>query len=229
VFETFTDRARRVLVLAQQEAGDLGHSFIGTEHILLGLIVEEKGIAAKALAQCGVELEDARREVQEIIGPQSAPAEPGSPPFTPRAKKVLELSLRESLQLGHNHIGTEHILLGVIREGEGVACQVLAALGADAGEVRRAVIGLLGSPAREQHDPSAQGTWVATASGRRASRRVACSFCGRQPPESGRMVSANRVFICERCIEFWSKELRADRPPTEPPSVHLYNPEEDQP
>jgi len=142
LFERFTDRARRVLVLAQEEARLLNHSFIGTEHILLGLIHEGEGLAAKALESLGISLEAVREKVEETIGPAgSAPT--GSPPFTPRAKKVLELSLREALQLGHNYIGTEHMLLGLVREGEGVAAQVLQSLGADLPRVRQQVIQLL--------------------------------------------------------------------------------------
>jgi ATP-dependent Clp protease ATP-binding subunit ClpC len=149
LFERFTDRARRVLVLAQEEARLLNHSFIGTEHILLGLIHEGEGLAAKALESLGISLEAVRDKVEETIGPAgSAPT--GSPPFTPRAKKVLELSLREALQLGHNYIGTEHMLLGLVREGEGVAAQVLQSLGADLPRVRQQVIQLLsGSMGRE--------------------------------------------------------------------------------
>src|ERR1700742_3629238 len=142
VFERFTDRARRVLVLAQEEARLLNHSFIGTEHILLGLIHEGEGLAAKALESLGVSLEAVREKVEETIGP-AASSTTGSPPFTPRAKKVLELSLREALQLGHNYIGTEHMLLGLVREGEGVAAQVLQSLGADLPRVRQQVIQLL--------------------------------------------------------------------------------------
>jgi len=142
VFERFTDRARRVLVLAQEEARLLNHSFIGTEHILLGLIHEGEGVAAKALEQLGISLEAVREKVEETIG-LSGTAPTGSPPFTPRAKKVLELSLREALQLGHNYIGTEHMLLGLVREGEGVAAQVLVSLGADLARVRQQVIQLL--------------------------------------------------------------------------------------
>jgi Clp amino terminal domain, pathogenicity island component len=147
MFERFTDRARRVLVLAQEEARLLDHNFIGTEHLLLGLVRESDGVAAKALALLDIRLEVVRQKVQETIGPASTP-QTGSPPFTPRAKKVLELSLREALQLGHNYIGTEHILLGLIREGEGVAAQVLVGLGADLARVRQQVLFLLaGSPA----------------------------------------------------------------------------------
>jgi ATP-dependent Clp protease ATP-binding subunit ClpC len=142
VFERFTDRARRVVVLAQEEARLLNHNYIGTEHILLGLIHEGEGVAAKALESLGISLEAVRQQVEEIIG-QGGSSPSGHIPFTPRAKKVLELSLREALQLGHNYIGTEHILLGLIREGEGVAAQVLVKLGADLSRVRQQVIQLL--------------------------------------------------------------------------------------
>jgi ATP-dependent Clp protease ATP-binding subunit ClpC len=144
VFERFTDRARRVLVLAQEEARLLNHSFIGTEHILLGLIHEGEGIAARSLDSLGVTLEAVREKVEEAIGPSGTPA-PGSPPFTPRAKRVLELSLREALQLGHSYIGTEHMLLGLVREGEGVAAQVLQSLGVELPRVRQQVIQFLSS------------------------------------------------------------------------------------
>src|SRR5512133_170495 len=154
MFERFTDRARRVVVLAQEEARHLDHNYIGTEHLLLGLVHEAEGVAAQALAQLGVSLEAVRAQVEEIIGRgQSAPT--GHIPFTPRSKKVLELSLREALQLGHNYIGTEHILLGLIREGEGVAAQVLVKLGADLNRVRQQVLQQLsgssgsGDPGRE--------------------------------------------------------------------------------
>jgi ATP-dependent Clp protease ATP-binding subunit ClpC len=142
MFERFTDRARRVVVLAQEEARMLNHNYIGTEHILLGLIHEGEGVAAKAMEGMGISLEAVRAQVEEIIG-QGQQAPSGHIPFTPRAKKVLELSLREALQLGHNYIGTEHILLGLIREGEGVAAQVLVKLGADLNRVRQQVIQLL--------------------------------------------------------------------------------------
>ncbi|MDA4895126.1 AAA family ATPase, partial [Streptomyces sp. MS2A] len=149
MFERFTDRARRVVVLAQEEAKMLNHNYIGTEHILLGLIHEGEGAAAKALESLGISLDAVREQVQDIIG-QGQQQPTGHIPFTPRAKKVLELSLREALQLGHNYIGTEHILLGLIREGEGVAAQVLVKLGADLNKVRQQVIQMLsGSPGRE--------------------------------------------------------------------------------
>ncbi|MBO1903112.1 ATP-dependent Clp protease ATP-binding subunit [Leucobacter weissii] len=142
MFERFTDRARRVVVLAQEEAKMLNHNYIGTEHILLGLIHEGEGVAAKALEQLDISLDAVREQVTDIIGTGQQPPS-GHIPFTPRAKKVLELSLREALQLGHNYIGTEHILLGLLREGEGVAAQVLVKLGADLNRVRQTVIQLL--------------------------------------------------------------------------------------
>ncbi|MBM3639542.1 MAG: ATP-dependent Clp protease ATP-binding subunit [Actinobacteria bacterium] len=161
MFERFTDRARRVVVLAQEEARLLSHSYIGTEHILLGLIHEGEGVAAKALESLGISLEAVRAQVEEIIG-QGGSSPSGHIPFTPRAKKVLELSLREALQLGHNYIGTEHILLGLIREGEGVAAQVLVKLGADLGRVRQQVIQLLsgyqGPAGKAETQPSGGAT-----------------------------------------------------------------------
>jgi ATP-dependent Clp protease ATP-binding subunit ClpA len=142
MFEKFSDRARRVVVLSQEEARLLNHDYIGTEHILLGLIHEGDGVAAKALESLGIGLEAVRHQVEEIIGQGGSP--PGEQiPFTPRAKKVLELSLREAIQLGHNYIGTEHILLGLLREGEGVACQVLVKLGADLPKTRARVLQLM--------------------------------------------------------------------------------------
>jgi ATP-dependent Clp protease ATP-binding subunit ClpC len=174
MFERFTDRARRVVVLAQEEARMLSHNYIGTEHILLGLIHEGEGVAAKALESLGISLEAVRAQVEEIIG-QGQQAPSGHIPFTPRAKKVLELSLREALQLGHNYIGTEHILLGLIREGEGVAAQVLVKLGADLGRVRQQVIQLLsgyqgketaGAAAGASGEGSPQGSLVLDQFGR---------------------------------------------------------------
>jgi ATP-dependent Clp protease ATP-binding subunit ClpC len=164
MFERFTDRARRVVVLAQEEARMLNHNYIGTEHILLGLIHEGEGVAAKALESLGISLEGVREQVEEIIGQgQNAPA--GHIPFTPRAKKVLELSLREALQLGHNYIGTEHILLGLIREGEGVAAQVLQKLGADLNRVRTQVIQLLSGYAGGEQGQGSGGKQTAGVSG----------------------------------------------------------------
>ncbi len=162
MFERFTDRARNVVVLAQDEARLLNHNYIGTEHILLGLIHEGEGVAAKALDLLGISLEAVRQQVEEIIGRgQQAPS--GHIPFTPRAKKVLELSLREALQLGHNYIGTEHILLGLIREGKGVAAQVLVKLGGNLDRVRQQVIALeQENPTTEELPPAARRRTVRT-------------------------------------------------------------------
>jgi ATP-dependent Clp protease ATP-binding subunit ClpC len=142
MFEKFTDRARRVVVLAQDEARDLNHNYIGTEHLLLGLVSEGEGVAVAALKSLGISLQTIRQQVEDIIG-RGQGSQSGHIPFTPRAKKVLELSLREALHLGHNYIGTEHILLGLIHEAEGVAAQVLTGLGANLDVVRREVTRLL--------------------------------------------------------------------------------------
>ena len=196
MFERFTDRARRVVVLAQEEAKLLKHNYIGTEHILLGLIHEGEGVAAKALEGMGISLEQVRDQVTEIIGEgQQAPS--GHIPFTPRAKKVLELSLREALQLGHSYIGTEHILLGLIREGEGVAAQVLVKLGADLARVRQEVIKLLSgyqgkepasTGAREEGTPS--GSLVLDQFGRNL---TAAAREGNLDPVVGRELQMQRV------------------------------------
>ena len=139
MFERFTDRARQAVVLAQDEAGRLGHGFIGSEHLLLGLLHEGEGVAAVALRRLGIGLEGTRAEVEALIGRGNEQSS-GHIPFTPRAKKVLELSLREALQLGHNYIGTEHILLGIVREGEGVGAQVLVQQGAPLTRIRAVVM-----------------------------------------------------------------------------------------
>ncbi|MBO0714177.1 MAG: hypothetical protein J2O39_02385 [Acidimicrobiales bacterium] len=191
MFERFTDRARRVLVLAQEEARLLNHNFIGTEHVLLGLLREGESIAADALRSLGVSLEAARSKVEQTIGPSGLG--PGdSPPFTPRAKKVLELSLREALQLDHDYIGPEHLLLGLIREGEGVASQVLVSLGSDLSRARQRVLELLEAEPEEgpEEEPIRRpGGAVPPWSGRRPAGRPrrreepageapACPTCG---------------------------------------------------
>jgi hypothetical protein len=225
VFERFTDRARRVLVLAQEEARLLNHGFIGTEHILLGLLGERDGVAARALATLEISPEGVLAMVTEIVG--SAATEPmGSPPFTPRAKRVLELALREALQLGHNYIGTEHMLLGVVREGEGVAAQVLVHFVDDLGRVRHAVMQLLvGRAGPEGTAPVGQGgarTRGSTArlSGVTRARIVRCSFCGRRPPDAGQLVSGADAFICEHCIRHWAVALPAGGDSSEPIEAH---------
>jgi ATP-dependent Clp protease ATP-binding subunit ClpC len=158
VFERFTDRARRVVVLAQEESRMLDHDYIGTEHLLLGLIREGEGVAAQVLESMDISLAVVRQQVEEIIGRGGKAGPTGHIPFTPRAKKVMELSLREALALGHNYIGTEHLLLGLIREGEGVAAQVLEKMGADLNSVRQAVVGLLSSRGIKV-EPAAQETF----------------------------------------------------------------------
>ncbi|MDK6564925.1 ATP-dependent Clp protease ATP-binding subunit [Corynebacterium pyruviciproducens] len=182
MFERFTDRARRVIVLAQEEARMLNHNYIGTEHILLGLIHEGEGVAAKALESMGISLEDVRKEVEELIGPGSQPPS-GHIPFTPRAKKVLELSLREGLQMGHKYIGTEFLLLGLVREGEGVAARVLVKLGADLPRVRQTVIQLLSGYEGQQGGEVPGGEGLAGAGA--APGGVAGAFGGRQMGGAG--------------------------------------------
>ena len=150
MFERFTDRARRVIVDAQNEARSLGHNYIGPEHILLGLIDEGDGVGAKALEAMQISTDTVRGRIEEITGRGQAPPTTGHIPFTPRAKKVLELSLREALQLGHNYIGTEHILLGLIHEGDGVAAQVLVGLGVELDRTRQLVIEILTGRHREE-------------------------------------------------------------------------------
>jgi ATP-dependent Clp protease ATP-binding subunit ClpC len=149
MFERFTDRARRVVVLAQEEARLLNHNFIGTEHLLLGLLRESDGVAARALSELAISLDVVRSKVEEMIGVGQASPEAGHIPFTPRAKKVLEMALREALGLGHNYIGTEHLLLGLLREGGGVAAQVLVGLGAELQAVRRTVVLLAAGSSEE--------------------------------------------------------------------------------
>ncbi|HCE59998.1 ATP-dependent Clp protease ATP-binding subunit [Janibacter terrae] len=200
MFERFTDRARRVVVLAQEEARLLNHNYIGTEHILLGLIHEGEGVASKALESLGVSLDAVREQVQDIIGPgQQAPS--GHIPFTPRAKKVLELSLREALQLGHNYIGTEHILLGLIREGEGVAAQVLVKLGADLGRVRQTVIQLIsGYQGGKEGQGAGVGAGAGPAEGQPAGSLVLDQF-GRNLTQAAREGQLDPVIGREQEIE----------------------------
>ncbi len=209
MFERFTDRARRVLVLAQAEAQLLGHGFIGTEHVLLGLVAEHDGVAAKALERLDITIDAVRDEVRAMVTVSGAAT--GSPPFTPRAKKVLELALREALDLGHNYIGTEHLLLGIVREGEGVAATVLVRLGAEPGQVRSGVLELLGGysggatrpegPAAEDLvRRSARLARGAVGRLRRSPAARTCSFCGRDLWEAGRHVTSGKATICEGCV-----------------------------
>jgi ATP-dependent Clp protease ATP-binding subunit ClpC len=151
VFERFTGRARHVVVLAQDEARALRHNYIGTEHLLLGLLREEEGLAARVLDSLGITVDDARAQVASIVGGGDELPASGQIPFTPRAKKVLELSLREALSLGHNYIGTEHILLGLVREDKGVAARILLDFDADAEKIRSKTVGMLSSPGRSEY------------------------------------------------------------------------------
>jgi hypothetical protein len=227
VFERFTDRARRVVVLAQEEARLLNHNYIGTEHLLLGLIHEGEGVAAKALESLDVSLEAVRAEVEEIIGQGQSPPT-GHIPFTPRAKKVLELSLREALELGHNYIGTEHILLGLLREGQGVGAQVLVKLGADRDRVRRQVVqvqaGYPGGMPPEQRAAGASRPPVAPVMAGPG------FYAEREPPELVRVVPLAREVADESglrvvliSLEIWSGWFdlryallpRMDEPPQE--------------
>jgi ATP-dependent Clp protease ATP-binding subunit ClpC len=208
MFERFTDRARRVLVLAQEEARLLNHPFIGTEHLLLGLIHEGDGVAAKALERLGISLDVVREAVEGITGVFENP--PGSPPFTERAKKVLELSLREALELGHDYIGTEHILLGIAREGEGVAVQVLSSLGADTTRVRHTVIELLGG---SQGTEGTEAPKWEEGFSRHRTGNPGCSFCGRTPPDSGQLFTGANASICEHCVRRWSQQMGDDEGP----------------
>jgi hypothetical protein len=205
VFERFTDQSRRVLVLAQEESRLLSHGFIGTEHILLGLLREDVGIATGALRALGISHEAVQLKVEQTIG-LAATGSGGSAPFTPRAKKVLEFALRESMQLGDSDIGSEHLLLGLVREGEGVAAQVLVSLGAELSRVRQQVMQLLSAAKgrRLEVDP---GTSVHRVPAISRARLAACSFCGLAPPQSGQLVAGNNAFICERCVRRWSNRL----------------------
>jgi ATP-dependent Clp protease ATP-binding subunit ClpC len=150
MFERFTERARQVVVLAQDEARALRHNYIGTEHLLLGLLREEEGLAARVLGSLDVTLDEVRMQVVRVVGEGEEPFMSGQIPFTPRAKKVLELSLREAMALGHNYIGTEHILLGIVRENEGVAARILLDFDADAQTIRKQIIGMLGGSELER-------------------------------------------------------------------------------
>jgi Clp amino terminal domain, pathogenicity island component/ClpX C4-type zinc finger len=214
VFERFTDHARRVVVLAQEEARLGNRDYIGTEHLLLGLLHDGDGIGAQALEQCGVSLAAAREQVAGISGHCAAPPG-GHIPFTPGAKKALEVSLREALQLGHNHIGSEHILLGLLRDGEGGAVQVLGNLGADRGHLREVVIVLLSKRvAAEAPEVPSRATLVYRSDRTGGTR---CSFCGRDFYEVARAITNDAgVMICSDCVRLAARTIEAAGEPTAP-------------
>src|ERR1700759_4013894 len=175
MFERFTERARQVVVLAQDEAGALKHNYIGTEHILLGLLREEEGLAARVLDSLDITVEEGRAQVGRIVG-QGDGCTPGQIPFTPRAKKVLELALREALSLGHNYIGTEHILLGLVRENEGVASRILLDFDADSEKIRNEVIRMLSGPGGRRQGSSSSGSGAAAGQQGKKSSKVLDQF-----------------------------------------------------
>ena len=219
VFERFTDRARRVVVLAQEEARLLNHNFIGTEHVLLGMIYEGEGIAAQVLESAGISLEAARAKVAAIVGSGSS-SPSGHIPFTPRAKKVLEMALREALQLGANFIGTEHLLLGLLREGQGVAVEVLQNSGADLRRLREQVIDLAGGErtalfeAEEFDRPGRLKPEIQPASSGRAAL-LHCSFCNEPQDRVAKLIAGPGVYICDRCVALCQGILDEQLPPTE--------------
>jgi ATP-dependent Clp protease ATP-binding subunit ClpC len=219
MFERFSDAARRVIVLAQEEARRLNHHYIGSEHILLGLLRDDESVAAGALLSLGITLEAVRQQVEEIVG-RGKKMPSGHIPFTPRAKKVLELSLREALQLGHSYIGPEHILLGLLREGEGVAVQVLVALGGDLNQVRLQVIQLLGQEAAAGDIPAAErvtgeaarsprsvnpGSWLAEVQVALANVQVAVAEI------------ADRLTAIERHLGMTTRPAESGDPPSQEP------------
>ena len=191
MFERFTDRARRVVVLAQEEARLLRHGYIGTEHVLLGLVAEKEGLGAQALRAAGADLDQLRQSVRDIIG-QGSGELPSHLPFTPRAKKVLELSLREAIGLGHKHIGTEHIVLGLLAEGEGVANHVLAAHGITDDAVRAEVASLIGLDPAKAKRPAPRSS---------PSRRLSFPTSCKHPDEAlqTRTVEGMRTIRCSSC------------------------------
>jgi ATP-dependent Clp protease ATP-binding subunit ClpA len=222
VFERFTDAARRAVVLAQEEARLLNHNYIGTEHVLLGMLRDSEGIAAQVLESAEVALEAARTRVEAIVG-QGSSSPSGHIPFTPRAKKVLENALREALQLGDNFIAPEHLLLGILREGQGVAVRVLTDLGADTGRMREQIVGFavaersqrnetedVEAPSRRARKPEIQ---PASSTYRSV---LSCSFCGEPQDRVNKLIAGPGVYICDSCIALCQEILDEQIPP--PPS-----------
>jgi ATP-dependent Clp protease ATP-binding subunit ClpA len=224
VFERFTDRARRVVVLAQEEARLLNHNFIGTEHLLLGMLHEGEGIAAQVLVSADISLDGARRKV-EAIGSRGSSSPSGHIPFTPRAKKVLEYALREALQLGDNFIGTEHLLLALLREGEGIAIRVLVDLGAALDRVREQVIEVAGGgrtalfEAEEFDRPVLQKPQIQRASST-PKALLHCSFCSETQDRVAKLIAGQGVYICDRCVALCQEILDEQPPPDKNPGGH---------
>ncbi len=216
MFERFTDRARRVVVLAQEEARLLNHNFIGTEHVLLGMLAEGEGIAAQVLVSADISLDAARSKV-EAIGRRGSSTPPGHIPFTPRAKKVLEYALREALQLGDNFIGTEHLLLALLREGQGIAIQALVNLGADLDWVREQVIEIAGGgrtavfETEEFDQPVLQKPAIQPASATYKSV-LHCSFCNEPQDRVAKLIAGPGVYICDRCVALCQEILDEQLP-----------------
>jgi len=211
VFERFTDGAREVVVLAQDEARGLGHNYIGTEHLLLGMLRDEAGAAARVLGAFDITLEETRAAVERIVG-RGDDVATGEVPFTPRAKKVLELSKREALSMGNNYIGTEHLLLGVVREGEGVATRILFDAGAESDEIRHLVTHSARTPGYLQNPGSDSRRADPTATGR-AQLRIACPACaapvevilrsGDRPSNEVLSLQSTGARTCSRCGRRW--------------------------
>ena len=216
MFERFTDRARRVVVLAQEEARLLNHNYIGTEHLLLGLLHEGEGIAAQVLESAGVALDAVRVNVKAQVGlGTSSPS--GHIPFTPRAKKALELSLREARQLGANFIGTEHLILALLRERQNVAVQVLQDLGADLGHLRDEVIGLADQHLTELLGPESSSVRkpdIRPASPRSQSL-LHCSFCDEPQDRVAKLIAGPGAYICDRCVALCQEILDEVPPPAD--------------
>ena len=213
MFERFTERARQVVVLAQEEARTLKHNYIGTEHILLGLLREEEGLAARVLEGLEITVEEVRAQVARIVG-QGDEVTTGQIPFTPRAKKVLELALREALSLGHNYIGTEHILLGLVRENEGVAARILLDFDADAEKIRNEIIRMLSGPSQRQQGAGGPGIRPSTV---RPILAIGCPNCGSMI-ESVEQAKPGLTFydatlsgsrVCPKCKTNWTIDARA--------------------
>ncbi len=211
LFERFTERGRRVVVLAHEEARGLKHNYIGTEHILLGLLREQEGLAARVLESLDITVERVREQVVQIVGPGEE-ATTGQIPFTPRAKKVLELANREALSLGH-YIGTEHVLLGLLRESEGVAVRILLDLNADAEKIRASTIALVSrsavSPGGAQEVKDATRPTINRETGR---KYLLCSFCGKTQEQVERLIAGpGGVYICNECVELCAQVLAEER------------------